>query len=49
MITSILDALPTYLMSLFPLLSSVEERLDSLRRNFLWQGNNERKCIHLVK
>lgn len=49
MINSVLDARPTYLMFLFPLPSSVEERLDCLRSNFLWQGNNERKCIHLAK
>lgn len=30
MANSVLDALPTYLMSLFPLPSCVDERLDSL-------------------
>ncbi|WMV38922.1 hypothetical protein MTR67_032307 [Solanum verrucosum] len=40
LVNSVLDALPTYVMSLFP---------DSLRRNFIWQGNKEKKAIHLVK
>jgi len=36
-------------MSLFPIPSKVLKRLDSLRRNFIWQGNKEKKAIHLVK
>ncbi|WMV24735.1 hypothetical protein MTR67_018120 [Solanum verrucosum] len=35
LINSVLDALPTYLMSVFPLTPKVEERIDALRRNFL--------------
>lgn len=27
----------------------VINRLNSIRRNFLWQGNKERKGYHLVK
>ncbi|WMV56044.1 hypothetical protein MTR67_049429 [Solanum verrucosum] len=49
LINSVLDALPTYVMSLFPLPAKVEERLDKLRRDFLWLGNKEGKKIHLVK
>lgn len=49
MINSVLDALPTYVMSLFPLPAKVEDRLDKLRRDFLWLGNKEGKGIHLVK
>lgn len=49
MINAVLDALSTYVMSLFPLLAKVEERLDKLRRKFLWLGNKEGKGIHLVK
>lgn len=37
MINSILDALLTYVMSLFSLPAKAEKRLDSLRRNFLLQ------------
>lgn len=49
LINSVLDALPTYVMSLFPMPAKVEERLDKLRRDFLWWGNKEGKGIHLVK
>jgi len=48
-INSILDSLPTYVMSLFPIPAKVEERLDKLRRDFLWLGNKEGKGRHLVK
>ncbi|WMV60154.1 hypothetical protein MTR67_053539 [Solanum verrucosum] len=40
LINSVLDALPTYMMSLFPIPPG---------RNFLWQGNKEKKSFHLVK
>ncbi|PHT52662.1 Kinesin-like protein NACK1 [Capsicum baccatum] len=49
LINSVLDSLPTYVMSLFPMPTKVEERLDKLRRYFLWLGNKEGKGIHLVK
>ncbi|KAF3678189.1 hypothetical protein FXO37_04501 [Capsicum annuum] len=49
LINSVLDALPTYLMSLFPVLTGIINRLDSIRRKFLWQRNKERKGYHLVK
>ncbi|WMV55749.1 hypothetical protein MTR67_049134 [Solanum verrucosum] len=49
LINSVLDALPTYLMSVFPLPPKVEERIDALRRNFLWNGEKEYKGFHLVK
>ncbi|WMV33279.1 hypothetical protein MTR67_026664 [Solanum verrucosum] len=49
LINSVLDALPTYMMSLFPIPPGVINRLDSIRRKFLWQGNKERKGYHLVK
>jgi len=49
LINSILDALPTYLMSVFPLPAKVEERIDALRRNFLWHGEKEYKGFHLVE
>jgi len=50
LINSVLDAMPTYMMSLFPLPGNVIEKLDSIRRNFLWQGNGEgEKKYHLVK
>lgn len=49
LINSVLDALPTYMMSLFPIPPGIINRLDSIRRNFLWQGNKERRGFHLVK
>lgn len=49
LINSVLDALPTYMMSLFPIPAKIEKRMDFLRRNFLWQGNKVRRGFHLVK
>jgi len=49
LINSVLDSMPTYMMSLFPIPDGVIERLDVLRRNFLWEGNSETKKFHLVK
>lgn len=44
-----LDSLPTYLMSLFPLPAKVLKKLDRLRRDFLWHGCKEIKGYNLVK
>ena len=44
LINSVLDSLPTYMMSVFPIPKSVITRLDKIRRKFLWQGNSERKA-----
>ncbi|WMV28367.1 hypothetical protein MTR67_021752 [Solanum verrucosum] len=49
LINSVLDALPTYMLSLFPIPPGVIKRLDRIRRNFLWQDNKEKKSFHLVK
>ena len=49
MINFVLDSLPTYVMSLFPIPSKVVKDIDSLRRNFLWQGNKIEKSYNLVK
>lgn len=38
LINSVLDSLPTYVTCLFPLPAKVKERLDKLRRDFLWFG-----------
>lgn len=43
LIISVLDSLTTYMMSLFPITVRVIKRLDSIRREFLWQGNKEKK------
>lgn len=49
LINSVLDSIPTYYMSLFPIPAKVLKQLDKLRRNFLWEGNNERHKFHLIK
>ncbi|WMV44670.1 hypothetical protein MTR67_038055 [Solanum verrucosum] len=50
LINSVLDAMPTYMMSLFPIHGKIIKKLDAIRRNFLWQGNGEgEKKHHLVK
>ncbi|WMV45921.1 hypothetical protein MTR67_039306 [Solanum verrucosum] len=49
LINSVLDSMPTYIISLFPISDGVIERLDVLRRNFLSEGNSETKKFHLVK
>lgn len=49
LINSVLDSIPTYLMSLFPLPTKIQERLDRLRRDFLWEGNSDTRKFHLVK
>ncbi|KAG5572298.1 hypothetical protein H5410_062064 [Solanum commersonii] len=49
LINSVLDALLSYMMSLFPIPISVTKILDNIRRYFLWQGNKEKKGFYLVK
>jgi len=48
LINSVLDSLPTYVMSLFPIPAKVVKKLDKLRRNFLWKSNKEGKGYNLV-
>lgn len=48
LIKSILDSLPTYVMSPFPIPSKVVKILDGLIRNFLWKKGKEEKGYHLV-
>ena len=49
LIKSVLDALPTYMLCLFPLPKSIGKKLKKLRRIFLWQGNKEKQGYNLVK
>jgi len=50
LINSVLDSMPTYMMSIFPIPDRVIDRLDAIiRRNFLWEGNSDTKKFHLVK
>ncbi|KAG5576512.1 hypothetical protein H5410_056646 [Solanum commersonii] len=44
-----MDSIPTYHMPLFPIPAKVLEKLDRMRRNFLWEGNNKDHKFHLVK
>lgn len=49
LINSVLDVLTTYLMSLFLIPAGVTNRLDSIRQNFLWHEDKDKKGYHLVK
>ncbi|WMV14448.1 hypothetical protein MTR67_007833 [Solanum verrucosum] len=49
LVNSVLDALPSYMMSLFPIPAKVTKRLDAIKRNFLWQGSEDKRKYHLVK
>lgn len=42
MVNSVLDSLPTYMVSLFPMPVKIEKKIDALRRKFIWQGNEEK-------
>ncbi|WMV43149.1 hypothetical protein MTR67_036534 [Solanum verrucosum] len=39
----------TYFMPLFPIPKQVEDELDKIRRNLLWEGKNSSHKFHLVK
>lgn len=49
MVNSVLDDLPSYMMSVFPAPVSVTIRINAFKRKFLWQGNEDKKKYHLVK
>ena len=49
MIKSTLSNLPTYFLSLFPILVSVANKLEKLQQGFLWGRLNEETKFHLVK
>lgn len=44
-----MDALPAYMMSVFPTPASVIQRIEAIRRAFFWQGNEDKIKYHLVK
>ena len=48
LISTVLDSLPTYAMSLFPLSNSRSHRMDRLQRDFFWQGTREHKTYNMV-
>ena len=41
-------ALLTYFLSLFPILVSVAQRIEKIRRDFLWGGLGDECRFHLV-
>lgn len=43
LINSVLDGMPMYLMSLFVMPAAVEKKMNSLRNQFLWEGNESKK------
>lgn len=49
LVSSVMDSIPSYMMSLFPIPASVTDRLDVVRRNFIWKGSEDKKKYHLVK
>lgn len=49
LVSSVLDALSIYMMSLFPSPDRVIQRIDKIRRDFLRNGKEEDKGFHLVK
>lgn len=48
-IKSVMDAPPTYMMSLFPIPENIQKKINKLRRVFLWHGNKEKLGYNLVK
>jgi hypothetical protein len=48
LINSTLSTLPTYFLSLFPVLVGVANRLEKLQRDFLWGGIGDEFKFHLV-
>ena len=48
LIKSSLSSLPTYFLSLFPLLGKVAKRMEKLQKDFLWNGIGGEPKIHLV-
>lgn len=47
LVESVLDALHTYTMSLFPIPKMVEKRIDKLGYECLWQGDMDKKSFNL--
>ncbi|CAN1334127.1 Putative ribonuclease H protein At1g65750 [Linum perenne] len=48
LIKSVLKNLPIYYMSVLKAPASVITRIERLRNNFLWEGTEERKRMHMV-
>jgi hypothetical protein len=48
LIKSTLSNIPTYFLSLFPILAAVANRMEKLQRDFLWGGMGDEFKFHLV-
>ena len=48
LITSVLGNLPTYFFSMFKAPKAVTDKLDQIRRRFLWGGDDSKRKIHWV-
>jgi len=48
LIRSTLSSIPSYFLSLFPLLVDIARRLELLQRDFLWDGPGREPILHLV-
>lgn len=48
-INSVLDHIPTYYMTIFPVPSKILKQLDKSRRNCLWEVNDKDHKFHMVK
>ena len=49
LVNSVLDALPAYIMWIFPTPINVIKRIENIRRDFFWQGTEDKNKFHLVK
>ena len=49
MIKASLSNLSLYYMSLFKIPKAMVERVDRIHRNFLWEGQGDKKKLHLLK
>jgi hypothetical protein len=49
LIKSTLSNMPTYMLSLFPILADVAKRIEKIQRDFLWGGLNEDFKYHLLE
>jgi len=49
LIKSVLSSIPTHFLSLFPLPSSVANKLEAIKRNFLWGSFGSDFKFHLVR
>lgn len=49
LIKATLSNLPIYYMSIFKMPRLVLDKLDHLRRSFLWKGRSDKRKLHLMK